>query len=377
MIYFTAKQQLRLDVLAKYINGDVSREHSQIALELGERQFRRMVKRFKDKGCLSVIHGNYGKVPKNKVSEKMEKKISELAKGKFAGFNMTHFREKIIDELVDQPIPSYSTIRRIFTEEKILKTRKKKNKRPHKSRNRYEKEGMMVQIDGSTHKWFGHQMSCLIAIIDDATGKILSAKFSKSETTFATMDVIEQTLLNYGRFHILYSDKAGIYDNHKREGFTNVQRAMKQIEILSILSHSPEARGRIERLWETLQDRLVSELRLNKIGTMKEANIFLQEYIKVHNEKFSVLPFSTDKAYRVMPSEINLDDIFCSIDHRIVNSGNVINYEKEKYVIHTELNFPVKSKQVSIKNYRNGNQKFFIEGHEVQVEKLIIDRKAA
>lgn len=175
----------------------------------------------------------------------------------------------------------------------------------------------MVQIDGSHHKWFGHQMSCLIAAIDDATGKILGAKFSKTETTFDTMDVIEQMIRNHGLFQMLYSDKAGIYTNHKREGFTSVSLAMRKLEIIPIQADTPQAKGRVERLFRTLQSRLVSELKLKNISTIEDANTFLQtSFIKYFNDKFSVEPQSTLSAYRSLSSNIDLNEILVKTEEK-------------------------------------------------------------
>jgi transposase InsO family protein len=373
----TAKENIRIDVLTKYIDGMIHREHAQIALELGERQFRRVVRAFKNEGILSLRHGNCEKTPKNKTSQEIENNIIAQAKGKYAGFNMTHFREKLMDESPDKKIPSYSTIRRIFTEQKIYKPQKKRNKRSHKSRNRYEREGIMIQIDGSPHVWFGSQMTCLIVAIDDATGKIVGAKFSKTETTFDTMDVIEQILLNYGRFHFLYSDKAGIYDNKKREGFTNVTRALKQLGIASILSHSAEARGRVERLHKTLQDRLISEMRLRKIVTIEDANRFLPEFIGYFNNLFSVIPASPESAFRDLPNPINLNELLCKIETRIINSGCTISLDNDKYVVITNPGFPIRKRPIEIKSYRDGSKKFFIQDKEVLVEKLLDVKKCA
>ncbi|MBF0359704.1 MAG: ISNCY family transposase [Oligoflexia bacterium] len=235
----------------------------------------------------------------------------------------------------------------------------------------------MVQIDGSHHAWFGHQSSCLIGAIDDATGKIVGAKFSKTETSLDTMIVVEQILNRYGRFHMLYSDKAGIFDNKKREGFTNVTRALQQLDIISILANSPQAKGRIERLWGTLQDRLVSEMRIRNISTIKDANEYLPEFIEYYNKKFSVLPSNCESAYRPLPAEIDLDKVFCIIEERIVHTGNRVCIDNQKLIINTNLGYSLRDKIVEIKTYRDGTRKFFVDTKEVQVEQLLDPQKAA
>ena len=374
---FTAKNQLRIDALTKYLDGQIHREHAQTILEVGERQFRRLVKRFRERGLLSLQHGNCGNCPVNKIDQTLENKIILLAKDKYHGFNMTHFREKLFNEIPEEKVPSYSSIRRIFTENKIYKPQRKRQKRAHKSRNRYEREGIMIQIDGSPHEWFASQMTCLIVAIDDATGNVVGGKFSKTETTFDTMDVIEQVLIQKGRFHILYSDKAGIFDNKKREGFTNVTRAMKQLDIVSILSHCPEARGRVERLHRSFQDRLTSEMRLLKITSIEEANLYLPKFLEDYNNKFSVIPASPISSFRELPSDLRLNEILCTIEHRIVGNGCTISLDNEKYVIKSKHRFSLRRSPVEIKYYRDGSMKFFIYDEEIQVERLIQTKKAA
>ncbi|MBF0208677.1 MAG: helix-turn-helix domain-containing protein [Oligoflexia bacterium] len=240
MFEINRKVQIRVDILAKYLEGLIDRKAASQSLELSERQFSRLVKSYRQHGVLSLFHGNKGKTPKNKTLEEIEERIKMLFRTKYVGFNIKHFWEKLKDEL-QHFRPSYTTVRRILIASGSLHLRKRAPNKNRRLRSRYESEGIMIQIDGSTHQWFGDQKSCLIAGIDDATGKILGAKFSISETTFATMDVLVDILKRKGRFHLLYSDKAGIYDNKKREGFSNVARALRELDIHSILAHSPQA----------------------------------------------------------------------------------------------------------------------------------------
>ena len=147
-------------------------------------------------------------------------------------------------------------------------------------RKRYEKEGIMVQIDGSHHRWIRqHQPFCLTVGIDDATGKILAARFTETETTFASMDIAEEIIKKYGIFQMLYSDKAGIYGGGKRDGFSNMNRAMRDLGIIPIQANSPQAKGRVERVFRTLQSRLVSEIGLRGLRSIKEANEYLETFL--------------------------------------------------------------------------------------------------
>lgn len=375
---FNSNQRRRIEVICKYISGAIKRKHAETALEVKERQFRRIVSAFRKYGVESILHGNTGNLPRNKTNQQVINKIVELYRGKYYGLNVSHFVEKLLEEIPNQT-PSYSTVRKILKDHNLLvNNRQRGSNKVHRTRNRYEREGTMVQIDGSHHKWFGHQMSCLIAAIDDATGKILGAKFSKTETTFDTMDVIEQIIRNHGLFQMLYSDKAGIYTNHKREGFTSVSLAMRKLEIIPIQADTPQAKGRVERLFRTLQSRLVSELKLKNISTIEDANTFLQtSFIKYFNDKFSVEPQSTLSAYRSLSSNIDLNEILVKTEEKIVQKGETILFNKENYSITTLKYASLYGRKIEIRKYRNGEWKVFYQGEELNTFPIYQGKKAA
>ncbi len=232
----SAKQQIRIDVISKYMSGKLYYKDAIEILGIKERQFRRLVKSFKEKGLLSVIHSNSGKSPPNKTNERVVNQIVSLYRGRYRGLNLVHFIEKLKDHNIKAP--SYGTIRSILLKAKLIDPKIKKKKRSYARRQRYESEGLMVQIDGSHHRWIhGMLPICLTIAVDDASGRIVGGKFSGTETTFAAMDVVEQVLLKEGVFQILYSDKAGIYGGGKRDGFSNMNRAMEELGILSVDLH--------------------------------------------------------------------------------------------------------------------------------------------
>ncbi len=134
--------------------------------------------------------------------------------------------------------------------------------------------GLMIQMDGSHHRWFGDRETCLIAAIDDATSEVVAAEFFEGETTFGCLKTLHEIVSKKGVFKILYVDRAGLYGGIKRHGFSQVARALEEIGAQIIYANSPEAKDRVERLFQTLQDRLVPELRLSKIRTIEQANDF-------------------------------------------------------------------------------------------------------
>jgi hypothetical protein len=292
----TAKQQIRVDVISKFLFGEIHYQDACKALEIKERQFRRIVKAFREDSVQSVIHSNKGRKPSYKLDNGLRIKILLLYIRKYLGLNIVHFREKLSDEDISY-IPCYGTLRNILLTERLISPQIKRPRKAHPMRKRYKKEGLMIQIDGSHHRWIPKNLPCCLTIaIDDATGKILSGKFTKTETTFASMDIVEDVIRKNGVFGILYSDRAGIYGGGKRDGFSNMNRAMKEVGITSIQANTPQAKGRVERAFRTLQNRLVAELRLRFIDGIKEANEYLRNvFIPEFNRKFEVVPVQIKK----------------------------------------------------------------------------------
>jgi hypothetical protein len=375
-----SSQQLRVDIISQYLNGQIFSEDACAALRVKERQFRRIVKSFRSDGIQSVLHGNNFKVPINKTPDRYMSLILTLFKTRYDGLNLAHFIEKLHEFHIEEftKIPSYCSIRNYFLKQGILSHSTRRKPKVHRMRKRYEKEGIMVQIDGSHHRWIKqHLPFCLTVGIDDATGKILAAKFTPTETTFASMDVVEEIINNYGIFQMLYSDKAGIYGGGKREGYSNMNRAMKELGIIPVQANSPQAKGRVERVFRTLQSRLVSEIGLRNINTIQEANTYLKEFLKEFNGKFSVGAKDIQSAYLKHEKEMDLNDILTVREDRVIGSGNVIHYGGEKYLVDCNSMESLFKKHVEIRNYRNGDFKIFLYNGEELIFKLLELEKSA
>ena len=367
---FTSKQQISIDIISKYLNGEIQTEDALKVLEIGERQFRRRVKAFREEGITSVLHGNKGKIPRNKTSELVSRKICNLYRYKYYDLTVAHFVEKLFEVEEITLIPSVTTIRKILRIEGLISNQTKSRKKCYRRRKRYAKEGVMVQIDGSHHHWLlKHKPICLTAAIDDATGKILGAKFTETETTFAAMDVAEEIFRKHGVFQMLYSDKAGIYHSGKRGGYSNMERAMRELGVVCVQANSPQAKGRVERLFRTLQGRLVQEMRLLGIRDIDRANDFLKDYLKKFNDKFGVEAEDGKSAYRELDVNIDLNEVLVMKDNRRVLSGNLLSYGGVQYLINS--NELLERKYVEVRKYRNGETAFFVDGkkHEVEVFK--------
>lgn len=370
-----SKKQLRVDIISQYISGKVYYLDAIKSLEVSERQFRRLVKEFRIDGIKSVIHKNTGKSPPNKLNNSTRTAILRLYKTIYKGMNVTHFIEKL-KEVEHLNSPSHSTVRKILLSEKLISPTIKRKRKSYPRRIRYEKEGLMIQIDGSHHRWiFGEEMICLTAAIDDATGKILGATFTKTETTFAAMDVAEQIITRHGLFQMLYSDKAGIYGLGKRDGYSNMNRAMQELGIIPIQANSPQAKGRIERLFKTLQSRLVHEMRLEGVRTIAEANLFLKGYIEKFNEQFGVKAINPETGYRRLGKGILLDEIFCVVKFRKVQGGEIVSYDSKKYLIYGSESLV--GHEADIKIYRDGRMEIHVLGEKVKYGLFEEAKKAA
>jgi hypothetical protein len=374
---FSTDQQIRFDVITRYLNGSLGYREALVILKVKERQFRRIVKKFKEEGLDSLNHGNKSRVPHNKIHESLRNKIIKLYQTRYLGLNLTHFREKLIENSELEVVPSYASLRMILIEQKIFSPQTRASKRSRPRRVRYDREGVMIQIDGSHHHWItGHLPFCLTAAIDDATGEIVAAKFTETETTFAAMDVVRSIIESKGVFQMLYSDRAGIYTSQKRIGYTNMERAMGELGILSLQASSPQAKGRVERLFRTLQDRLVSEMRLMGIKSIEEANKYLESYLPKHNEKFKVQALNPKSAYKPVQNK-NLDDIFTMREWRTVACGETFSYQGNRYLLKHKSKISLEKQQIELRHYPSGEFKVFYQNEEIGWQLFELKKRAA
>jgi len=251
------------------------------------RQARRIVKKVREQGMRGVKHGNIGKIPHNKTSDEDEMDILALLKGDYNDFNLTHFKEMI--EVHEGIKSGKNIIHRIARKNNLVKRPKRKQgKKAYKPRPRMPQEGMLIQFDGSEHEWFGNFKSDLLGGIDDATGTVVGAEFFIGETSLHCMKVMKDIIEDKGIPHAFYLDKAGAFGKDDRDqSSTQIGRALNELGSDIILANSPQAKGKIERLWNTFQDRLIAELKFYKIFSMPRANKFLQEdFIPRFNEQF-------------------------------------------------------------------------------------------
>lgn len=365
-----AKQLRTYRLACEVISGKYSlKEFSQL-ISKSYRQAQRIVKRVEQEDFMGVFHGNCGKTPVNKAPEKLEALIVDFLRYKYNGFNLSHFREKL-EELEHIKI-SKSSLHRIAKKHNLVKSPRRLKRRSYKPRSRLAKEGMLVQFDGSDHVWFGNIRSDLIAAIDDATGKILAAEFFFGEKSLHSMKVIKGVIDSHGLPEAFYMDQAGIYGKLERDSESQISRALDQAGIQLILASSPQAKGRVERLFRTLQDRLVAELVFYNLDTIEEANEFLKkEFIPKFNQQFGVEAIESEKAFRRNVFG-KLDFIFCKKERRKIGVGNVFSYENVTWLIDEKRCY--RGREVYINTHIDGSQSFDIMGREVKPKPLRSNR---
>jgi transposase len=286
-ITLNRKQQRRAEVLARLASGMIGKVDAENLLGLGRRQIDRLVKEYRRKGLASVAHGNRGRAPANKTEREIEEMIISLTQrhGKYEGFNTCHLHDLL--EEYEEIVIGRSTLYRMLRTKDIIKPAKHNHIKRRTHRERYSKEGMLLQIDGSFHDWLcgrGPKIT-LIGAIDDATNKIISALFRPSEDQEGYLTLMRSIAVEHGLPESFYHDRHTILRSPKeatiedelvgREPMSQLQRVMSELGIISIPAYSPQAKGRIERLWKTLQDRLIREMTLAGVSSIKEANAFL------------------------------------------------------------------------------------------------------
>jgi hypothetical protein len=355
-------KQIKYHRLAmQVIEGKLTIRDFSVQINKSYRQAQRIINKVKEKGVIGALHGNTGKVPHNKTPHSLELKIIDLLKFKYRDFNLTHFREKL--ESAEDILIKKDALHSMARKQNLVKNPKRRGRRCHKPRPRLPNEGMMIQFDGSYHLWFGDKKTDLIAGIDDATGIVVAGEFFYGETSNHSLKVIREVVDNYGLPESFYMDQAGIYGKVDREWESQISRAFDQTGIRLIIAGSSQAKGRIERLWRTFQDRLIAELSLNEINDFDEANTYLKEvFIPAYNLKFSVKAESSEKSYRKNVFG-DLDIIFCKKIRRKIMVGNVFSWDNVTWVVDEKSCYY--GREININIHLNGSYSFDVMGRKV------------
>jgi len=314
-------------------------------LGLSLRHTRRILAAYRKEGAESLAHGNRGKRPCNAVETELRERVAELARSTYDGCNNQHFTELLAEK--EGIVLSRSTVRRLLLAEGV---RSPRTRRPPKHRSRRERRsqrGMLLQIDASDHDWLegrGPRLT-LIGAIDDATGEVPYALFRDEEDAQGYFMLLRGIVKTCGVPVALYHDKHSIFERaldnkesleEELEGKrypTQFSRAMEELGITSISANSPQAKGRVERLWGTLQDRLTSELRIAGVANAQEANLVLWAFLPRHNQRFAVPASSPGSSYRRPGRGFKPDEVFCFKYRRTVGTDNVVRFGQHRFQI--------------------------------------------
>ena len=334
-LYVSQKDIRRYELLQKVLDESLTLAVAARALGVSYRQAKRLKARVAQLGMEGLLHGNRGRVPHNCCEEAQRARVLELSRERYFDFNDTHFTEML--EQREGIALSRETVRRWRRGEGIRPKRKHTPTKHRKRRPRQEAEGLMMLWDGSPHHWFGEDYSpcCLMAAIDDATGQVLGAFFCPAETSWAYLKLLEQVVVRWGVPASVYQDRHGTLkrnDSHwslaeELEGKqrpTQVGAALEALGITPIFALSPQAKGRIERLFNTLQDRLTASLRLAGICEIAPANDFLPGFLQAHNERFAQAPAQAEPGWGKAPKPSERERLLSLCYPAKVSSDNAV-----------------------------------------------------
>ncbi len=330
----TSKDWLRIDLIQKAASGQLTASQAAQGLGVSVRQVRRLIATLRKKGAEGLLHGNRGKDSPARTPEAIRKEVIRLLETDFADYSTAQARDDL--EEFHHITLSYSTVSRLRREAGLRSPRRHRTATHRARRERAGREGLLLQADGSPHDWLegrGPRLT-LIAYVDDATGHIAGATFREQEDAVGYLQVLQAICTTYGVPRTLYTDQHTLFGPppeatlaQKLRGElpqSHVARVLQALGIVRIPAHSPQAKGRVERLFGTLQDRLPKELRRAGACTLPAANAVLAAYIPRHNARFGRTPREGESAYRSWPQGLVMERVFCFHYERTVHLDNTI-----------------------------------------------------
>lgn len=361
----------RLKVIQEAIAKHITQKAAASIIALSERQVRRLVRAVGDEGDQGIVHKGRGRPSNRKISAKLKTRALKLYQKKYRGFGPTLASEKLLE--LDGIKLSKETLRKWLMEAGIWQNRRKRSR--HKRwRLRKECFGQMVQMDGSHHDWLEGRGSELVLMgyIDDATNTVF-ARFYDYEGTMPAMDSFKGYVKKYGLPQSVYLDRHTTYKSTSKltleqqlQGqsgpMSQFERALDELGVEVIHAYSPQAKGRIERLFGTFQDRLIKEMRLRGIKTKEEANTFLKGYLPGYNRRFRVAAANKADVHVKLPRYFNLDKYLCIKEKRTVRNDNTISHHGKLY----QLEEDVKAKKVTVEQMLDGS--FHIKSQGIKLK---------
>ena len=363
----STREMDRLQVVLRIADRRLTQTAGAQILGISDLQMRRICRRFAQEGAAGLGSKRRGQ-SNRRLPVELRKEALALVRARYADFGPTLAQEKLLEQHDIRVAPE--TLRQWMIDDGIWLTRRQRKKRIQQPRHRRDCYGELVQIDGSDHHWFEDRgpRSVLLVYVDDATGKLMALRMCESESAFSYFHATRSYLERHGKPVALYSDKAGVFRvNAKRpkagDGFTQFGRAMSDLNIDVICANTPAAKGRVERAHQTLQDRLVKELRLRGISTMDDANAYFPEFMRDYNRRFGRVARNDHDAHRPLTERDGLDDIFTWQEERRVTAQLTVHHKRTMYLLEpTEEAKAAARKRVTVVEYEDGRVSIRFQG---------------
>lgn len=371
-------EQYKYEIIKKLVETNGNKDNAALKLGCTRRNINRLIKGYLDHGKIFFIHGNRGRKPSHTIEDYIKENIVDLYRTKYFNTNFTHYCELLEEH--EKIKVSVSTVQKILMSEgmlspksrrvtkkkmrlKLKKQRKATNSKKevakitenivaledaHPRRPRCAFLGEMIQMDASVHIWFGNKKTHLHIAVDDATGTVVGAYFDRQETLKGYYNVFHQILNNHGIPYMFYTDRRTVFEYKQKKSpslekdtFTQFGYACKQLGVEIRTTSNPQAKGRVERMFQTLQSRLPIELRLAGATTIEQANIFLDSYIQKYNAKFA-LPINNIKSvFEKQPDNEKINLTLAVLVNRKIDNGHCIRLNKKYYKPIDSNGYPV------------------------------------
>jgi transposase len=349
----------RLEIVQRVKQKRLKQREAAELLGLTERQVKRLCKLYEADGASGLISKRRGRPSNNRLAEKTVKKARQLLRSHYHDFGPTLAHEKLTIKGVSL---SVEAVRQLMIAEGLWQVRRAHRPVIHQLRERRARVGELIQIDGSPHDWFeGRAPKCtLLVFVDDATSQLMHLQLVEAETTFNYFAGVRSYIEEFGKPLAFYSDKFSVFRVNipnalTGTGLTQFGRALKELKIELICAHSPQAKGRVERANQTLQDRLSKELRLRRISSMATANAYLPEFIKEYNARFGVTPRCAESAHRPLQKGEDLDRVLTLSERRTLSKNLTLSYANVLYQIVTKRPaYTMRSAPVEVRETSSG-----------------------
>tara|TARA_B110000211_G_scaffold218220_1_gene262796 strand:- start:218 stop:1504 length:1287 start_codon:yes stop_codon:yes gene_type:complete len=370
LISLSHKELDKLSVIERVERGELSQIEAASVLNRSTRQIRRLQVRYRKQGEQGLVSCRRGKPSNNRLSNTRREEIITIIASQYEDFGPTLANEMLAER--HNIHVSAETVRQLMTERGIWRAKARRGANAHPMRERRSKRGELIQIDGSPHVWFEDRgpKCTLIVFIDDATSELMGLQFWPQETTESYMSTLMQYLQDHGRPVSIYSDRHSIFKpvvDTEQPKLTQFGRALEALDIESIQANSPQAKGRVERVNRTLQDRLVKEMRLNGVSTIAAGNTFLREFIGRFNTRFAKSALIAVDAHReLMHTAIELDLMMSFQSQRKISKNLEVRYNNQVYQLDAaERRRRLTGTEATICEHYDGRVSILVNGEQI------------